>query len=125
MKQMPISQYFETVLKAPLNSVRNSWGAVTESGDVYLRVWKHDYFKDSNGILCVYIMREGHEQNERLRHIEMIGKGAKCFLLMCTENKKGMSTRIKQYARSCHIGGQLHVCADGIYIEIVGYRDNG
>ena len=73
---MSISKLFEQ-LDAPLKSVRWSWGAVSKTGEVYLRVWQ-DEFEKNGGKLWARLTRHSafvarpriHPGwQERLRHV--------------------------------------------------------
>jgi hypothetical protein len=69
-----ISDLFQA-FGAPLKNNRWSWGAVSTTGDVYLRVWG-DEFRRINDKQCARITnhkkRESEEGNERLGWIERL-----------------------------------------------------
>ena len=50
---MSIADQFKKV-GAPLKNTRWSWGAVSEKGDVFLRVWDHDR-RTIDGLLTVRV----------------------------------------------------------------------
>lgn len=118
--QASITDFFRK-LGADLTNPRWSWGAVRKTdGAVFLRVWqdrkrKHDgkwymmathnqkYFgSSSNGWL------------ERLSQVEIIKKGAPCYLIMCEAvDVQAESRVIKSYDdKDVFLGGQI-ITADG------------
>ena len=87
---MSQTEFFK-YLGAPLANVRWSWGAVrAEDGAVFIRVWTHEAENvDGTRVVRVTYHKE-HRNNptlayrERLKHVELIEQGAKCFLIYCT-----------------------------------------
>lgn len=78
-------------LGAKLAQIQRSWGAVRPTdGAVFLRVWQ-DRGRNIDGTQYVELTR--HERfvddpdnfgwNERLKHVELLRQGRKCFLVMC------------------------------------------
>ncbi len=110
---MSLTELFER-LGAPLVNSRWSWGSVDADGNVLLRVWQ-DRVKRFDGRQMVEVWDQGrHEadpgnpgRNERLRHIEMVGTGAPCYMIMCIAKDPGASTRkIKSFIeRNLFVGG--------------------
>ena len=101
-------------LGAPLNNPRWSWGGVAKNGDVYLRVWT-DQFEKFDGKQFVRLTDHGNTQgkngyNERLRHVELIMRGAAAFGILCDPvNKNSKPREIHNFNRSdLLIGGKLH-----------------
>ena len=90
-RRMTQKDFFER-LGAPLNSVRQSWGAARESdGTIFLRVWQKGVTK-RDGRLFVEVMSsqwhragdaEKYGHRERRGHVERIAAGAPCYLVMC------------------------------------------
>ena len=127
---MSISSFFSQ-LGAPLNNVRWSWGAVRDSdGAVFLRVWQQDgKFDDEKRIPVVQITdyakytdaayNPGWE--ERLKHIELVRKGAKCYLVMCIAKDPNVATRkiARWNKREVFVGGELREVKGDIWIEAV------
>jgi hypothetical protein len=78
-------------LNAPLANSRWSWGAVRDAdGAVFLRVWQDETIKHGDS-WYVKIFFEPKRQvtaekpgfQERQEHVELIRKGAPCYLIMC------------------------------------------
>ena len=84
---MKITKFFEA-LGAPLRNSRWSWGAVRSDGAVILRVWE-DQVERFDGSAWVRVGRRKPApprelgRRERLAQIELINKGAACFVVMC------------------------------------------
>ena len=109
------SKLFEK-LGAPLRNIRWSWGAVSESGNVYLAVWE-DEFRRIKGKKAVWITynevfagkpgKPGYR--ERLRHVDFIEGGAGCFCILCIAKDKHESPRrISNFNRKeLLVGGKL------------------
>jgi hypothetical protein len=79
------------MLDAPLANARWSWGSVRAAdGAVFLRVWQDKTRKFDNA-LFVRVAWELDDEDEagslgyqeRVKHVELIKQGAKCFLIMC------------------------------------------
>ena len=126
---MSISSFFSR-LGAPLKNVRWSWGAVRESdGTVFLRVWQDRIFVDDDKKIPV-IQITNHEKyderpvpgwEERLKHIELVRKGAKCYLVMCRAKDPSASPReiAGWNAREVFVGGELREVTGDTWIEAV------
>jgi len=86
---MSMADLFKKV-GAPLKNTRWSWGAVSETGDVFLRVWA-DERKQLDDKLTVRVTHhkvfadqpENLGYQERLQHIALIGAGARTFCILC------------------------------------------
>ena len=113
---MSISSLFAK-LGAALHNPRWSWGAVRASdGAVFLRVWQ-DRKVVNNRIPVMMITH--HEKfaddsenlgyQERLKHVELIRLGAKCYMVMCVaENPSASPRNIKSFNdKEVFIGGDL------------------
>ena len=78
-------------LGAPLAVARKSWGSVREKdGAVFLKVWRDRVERRENDLHVRITSHDEHKDDptdyayaERLRHIELIRQGAKCYLVMC------------------------------------------
>ena len=112
---MATSHLFEE-LGAPLTNVRWSWGAVTPSGDVILRILEEDLESFWEGQDEVRL--PGYQ--ERLRHIALIQSGANAYGVLI-QTKDG---RIQSYDdRSLLVGGELYQDEDGTYwLEVEGFK---
>lgn len=93
MSKQPIDKLFQK-LAAPLLNIRWSWGSTTNDGKtVFLRVWSDETQKigDEHFAQLTDAIRFEPEPSlgyaERLRHIELIKSGAKCFLIFCYPKK--------------------------------------
>ena len=127
---MSISSFFSK-LGAPLNNVRWSWGAVRDSdGAVFLRVWQQDgEFDDEKRIPVVQITDYDKYADapynpgwdERLKHIELVRKGAKCYLVMCRAKDPNVSPReiAGWNKKEVFVGGELREVKGDIWIEAV------
>lgn len=97
---MTQTQYFEW-LGAPLVNIRWSWGSLRSDGILFLRVWQDETIRHE-GIRYVRVTRHsafvGDESNlgyqERLKHLEMIRKGARCYLVMCEPDTEKLPERV-------------------------------
>ena len=125
---MATSHLFEE-LGAPLTNVRWSWGAVTPSGDVILRILEEDLesFWEGQDEVRIRFPQEGHPDavrlpgyQERLRHIALIQSGANAYGVLI-QTKDG---RIQSYDdRSLLVGGELYQDEDGTYwLEVEGFK---
>ena len=125
---MSISSFF-SMLRAPLKNVRWSWGAVRDDGAVFLRVWHDRKFVDDEGVRVYQITDYAKYANgpyqpgweERLKHIDLVRKGAKCYLVMCRAKDPDVSPRqidgwIK---KDVFVGGGLREVKGDTWIEAV------
>jgi hypothetical protein len=85
-----LTDFFES-LGAPLANGRWSWGAQRVSdGAVFLKVWQ-DRKMFEGGRQYYLVDRQGDEPDvsrnlgyqERLGHIEAVGRGRSCYLIVC------------------------------------------
>ncbi len=124
---MNISSFFAK-LGAPLQSTRWSWGAVRESdGSVFLRVWQ-DRKVVENKIPIMMITHhemycddsENLGYQERLKHVELIRNGAKCYLIMCrVENPEATPRKIKSFnEKELFVGGELREMNNDTWIKV-------
>ena len=105
-------------LGAPLNSVRQSWGAARESdGTIFLRVWQNDVAR-RDGRLFVTVMSskwdragdaEKYGHRERRGHVERIAAGTACYLVMCEmADRESPGARVKSFdAEDVFRGGEV------------------
>ena len=114
-------------LGAPLKNTRWSWGAVSEEGDVYLRVWV-DEFRKIDDKQTVRVTRHrtsgsnpenvGHK--ERLEHVAQIGAGAKSFCILCVA--KDPNSHPRELAsfdkKSIFVGGKLIQDGEDFWLEL-------
>jgi hypothetical protein len=127
---MSISRLFEQ-LGAPLTNTRWSWGAVRPAdGAVFLRVWQDLKFIE-DGRMHAEVdgnrgpwagLKPGHQ--ERRRHIELIGNGARCYLIMCTAVDTHASPRKIEFFNEddVFVGGDIIERNGVTYVKIVGRR---
>lgn len=111
-----------TMLGAPLVNPRWSWGAVRKAdGAVFLRIWE-DRMQEHEG--CRYFQithsrkyRDKPNNNgdqERLRQVELVRKGAPCYLIMCEAEDVAASPRkIKRFTDGEVFPGGRTVELDG------------
>lgn len=125
---MSISGLFSN-LGAPLNNKLWSWGSVRESdGAIFLRVWQ-DRKKVENGrslMMLTHRQKYADESGnsgwkERLRHVDRVREGAKCYLVMCRANDVDETPRkIADWnRREVFLGGALRDMEGDVWIEIV------
>ena len=114
-------------LGAPLKNTRWSWGAVSEEGDVYLRVWV-DEFRKIDDKQTVRVTRHrtsrsnpekaGHK--ERLEHVAQIGAGAKSFCVLC--EAKDPNNHPRELAsfdnKTILVGGKLIQDGEDFWLEL-------
>jgi hypothetical protein len=124
---MTQSDFFR-FLGAPLANKRWSWGAVRQKdGAVFLRVWQ-DETKNVEGkryIQIAYVSMRIDEKDslgyaERIRHVEMVRKGARTYLVMCVALDISASPRvIKSFNREeVFLGGRLVESQTSWWIEL-------
>ena len=124
---MTISDFFEHHLGAPLCNKRWSWGAISPSGHVYLRVWD-DEFQTVQGRHHVRVMypsgpSRSHGYSERQGHLQMIQEGAKAFgVIQTAVDPEASPRRIKSFdATELMVGGKLLENSDGfMWLEDTG-----
>ncbi len=114
-KRMSRSKLFEK-LGAPLRNPRWSWGAVSESGDVYLAVWTDQFrrMKEKNFVRLTHNKISGNKPRnlgylERLEHVALIEKGAKSYCVLCTVKDESETPRRMQdfNRKELLVGGEL------------------
>lgn len=128
MARISRSKLFER-LGAPLRNFRWSWGAVSKSGrKVYLAVWE-DEFRRIKGKKVVRLTNyrtsaDRHGYGERLEQIELIGKGAKVYGVLCTVKDPSESPRsLKDFNREeLLVGGKLIKNAGDWWLEDRGRK---
>lgn len=120
---------FFVMLGAPLVNSRWSWGAVRPSdGAVVLRVWQDpDNVRTHNGREFVRIWRErppsaepmSHGARERLRHVDLIRGGARCYLIMCEAVDPAARPRqVRRFnEREVFAGGAVERLGDSWWVE--------
>lgn len=129
---MSITRFFDKQLNAPLRNPRWSWGAVSDSGEVYLRVWA-DEFETKDGKPWVRLTRRSAYADkpkhlgwlERQEHVSMVVGGAKSYAVVC--RKKDPNVRPRQIEsfnkKQVLVGGAVTTdsCGDS-WLEIVDRR---
>ena len=125
---MSISSFFSN-LGAPLNNIWWSWGAVRESdGAIFLRVWQDRKRVENGQSLMMLTQREKYTDEsknagwkERLRHVDQIRAGAKCYLVMCRAKDVDASPRkiARWNDKEVFLGGALRDMDGDVWIEIV------
>jgi hypothetical protein len=127
---MTLSDLF-AYLGAPLTNMRWSWGSVRETDEaVFLRVWQDEggkidgrYFTriSSN---TYYMANEPTNLGymERLRHIELIRRGAKSYMIMCRGREiEGSPTEIVGFDdNELFVGGELIEIDGESWLQRVG-----
>ena len=106
-----------------------TWGSVSQSGDVYLSVWKHDV-KTLDGRNVVRVLdydapdRHSFPYKEREDHIQMIQSGANCYCVMCVADPVADRLSILWCDESeIHIGGKIIEASNGdLYLELKGTK---
>lgn len=124
-KGMTLSALFEW-LGAPLKNVRWSWGSLRAAdGAVFLRVWE-DGFKQLQGLQVVDVLHttwEGRSPgfNERKEHLELVKRGAPCYMIVCVAKDPSESPRVIESfdARYLYKGGQVLERVSHAYIQVV------
>ena len=120
---MNITQFFDTVLKAPLSNSRNSWGAISRDGKLYLRVWE-DHFQRINGRQYVLIMGPDWTTckpgKERQRHIDALRGGMPTYGVLCQAQSNEEPRTIRQFDHKTIFGLGEVITHDGfIYAKVV------
>jgi hypothetical protein len=124
-----ISNFFES-LGAPLKNVRWSWGAERRDGAIFLRGWEDHRFTDDSGEYVVVAhsteMGDGASAGwrERWHHIQRIGAGAPCFVVMCIpKDVHSIPREIESFnTRELIVGGKLVVKNGWTCLEVVDRR---
>lgn len=123
---MSMAALFEK-LGAPLYNIRWSWGAVSEEGNVYLRVWA-DEFRKINGKQTVRVTHHRAFENdpensgykERLEHVAQIGVGAKSLCVLCVA--KDPNSHPRELAsfddKTIFVGGELIPDGGDYWLEL-------
>jgi hypothetical protein len=116
------------ILGAPLHNVAWSWGAVRpQDGAVFLRVWQ-DRMRLNDGSQFVAVtnhagwrrdIRVKPGRRERLEHVDLIRRGASCFLIMLEARDQSARPRsVKSFnAAQVFRGGRLVELDGEWYIE--------
>lgn len=127
---MSITALFKK-LGAPLKNQVWSWGAVSEGGDLYLRIWQ-DEFRKFDGKQTVRVTHHRAFENdpenlgykERLEHVDKIRLGAKSFCVLClAKDVNGHPREIKDFdAKMIRVGGELIQDGEDYWLEIVGTK---
>lgn len=88
--KMSRSKLFER-LGAPFRNPRWSWGAVSDSGNVYLAVWTDQFrrIKEKDFVRLTHNKASANKPRnlgylERLQHVALIDKGARSYCVLCT-----------------------------------------
>lgn len=123
---MTQSDFFE-LLGAPLHNTRWSWGSIRHDGTVFLRVWQDGFRKHEDQR---YIRITKHEKfiddpnnlgyQERIGHVELIRKGAKCIMVMCEADPDKLPQRIVKNFNSNEVflGGKTIQLDGDTWIEL-------
>src|SRR6185437_2424654 len=122
---MNISQFFRTVLRAPLRNTRWSWGAVNEDHrTVYLRVWK-DEVEPIDGQDAVQIWWTDATDlslggNERKAQVELIQAGYAGYGVLCTATNTTVPPRVIAHFddETLYPFGRLFVRGNKLYASI-------
>lgn len=130
MSNISISTLFERA-GAPLANIRWSWGGIRQDGAVVLRVWQSET-RRIDGQLCI---RLTHHQDfagkkddlgyqERLRHVEHIRAGARCYMVMCVPRSTSEVPRvIKEFNdREIFLAGELAEDGGDLWAPIAAHE---
>ena len=119
---------FFAMLGAPLVNVRWSWGAIREHDrTVFLRVW-NDEVQTREGRQFVRVCRTASQvdstnrgHRERVKRVDRVRGGARCYLIMCTAVDPAVSARrVRQFnAKDLFIGGAVEQFDDHWWIELL------
>src|ERR1035437_3514342 len=78
-----ITRFFEETLGVKLHNPQQSYGATDPANNrVFLKVWENEQVEDADGVKFQIYWKDGKKSNgktERLKHIDAIRRGAKCF----------------------------------------------
>ena len=111
--------------------MRWSWGAVSKTGEVYLRVWQ-DEFEKNCGKLWARLTRHSafvarpriHPGwQERLRHVALVESAVKSYALVLRAKDPAATTRkIAGFDhKEMRVGGEVRTdCQGDHWLEIVG-----
>jgi len=121
------TQYFEW-LGAPLCNIRWSWGSVRDDGVVFLRAWQDETLK-IEGRRYIWVVQHSEFINdpnnlgyqERMRHIDLVRAGAKCYIVMVEADPTKLPTRIIKSYNSDEVfsTGVLRNHEGGDWIELL------
>ena len=124
LKSTPTITEMFIYCKAPLKNTRWSWGAVSDQGDIFLRVWENEiariedkhYYRVTH--LAVYKDKLSHPGiKERLRHVEEIRLGRSSFMIKCrAKNPKVILTEPLKYNELISIMKISHIIIYVIYM---------
>lgn len=122
---MSISAFFAH-LGAPLKT-RYSWGAVSPTGTVYLRVWQHEV-RTINGVRCYRLTNHKHYRQqsrknpnyeERKQHVQFIRQRAPVFCVVCrARNSSAIPLRYHSHATPPIKGVQLVTYGGDDWLEV-------
>ena len=125
---MTQTQFFEW-LGAPLVNTRWSWGSVRDDGVVFLRAWQDETIK-IDGKRYIWVVQHSafvdDQSNlgyqERIRHVDMVRAGAKCYIVMVEADPAKLPARIIKSFDSDDVFevGSLREHDGGEWIELVG-----
>jgi hypothetical protein len=124
---MSITAMFEQ-LGAPLANPRWSWGGVRQDGSVMLRVWQNETKRIDGRThvqLTHYAEFVGREDNygyqERLRHVNQIQTGVRCYMVMCeAKEPKAVPRKIKDFDKDVLVAGALIEHEGDLWVPITG-----
>jgi hypothetical protein len=118
-------------LDAPLANARWSWGSVRPAdGAVFLRV-RQDLTSNLDNATYVQVLWESDEEDEagspgyreRVKHVELIEKGATCFLIMCqADDIEAVPRKVKDFDSDNVFRGEKVVKIDGYWWVKMGAR---
>lgn len=128
---MSLTSFFESI-GAPLANSRWSWGAVRTDGTVVLRVWQDRTARRHGKFLVqvTHLEKYGDGRGldnlgyaERMKHVELIRKGARAYLVMCLAKDPSVHhapREIKSFnSKELFVGGSLHAMDGETWIEII------
>lgn len=114
-------------LGAELNNVRWSWGSVRETDcTVFLRVWQDGTLK-IEGKRYIWVADEVPPTgdlggNERLKHVNLILSGKRCFLVMCQAvDSQAAPRQVQSFnEKEVFVGGDIIRNEGSYWIECLG-----
>lgn len=126
-----VSQVFRRI-GAPLKNMRWSWGAVSDNGDVYLKVWADEFDRVDGRLWARLTRHSAFAQNpghpgwlERKRHVAMVQQGAKSFAIKCRAKDTNANPRTIASIddKRLFIGGAVCTDSEGdSWLELVETR---
>ncbi|MBI5038675.1 MAG: hypothetical protein HZC13_02750 [Nitrospirae bacterium] len=127
---MTRTEFFKTILGAPMVNSRWSWGAIRHDGTVFLCVWQNEMrvHDNSNYVKVLYMEGDKHERsparNERRRHVDLVRQGAPCYLIMqVARDVNALPRAIESFDQNTVlVGGDIIELNGDLWIQIEGEK---